>query len=280
MATDAARDAMLLAASGTLATPPRVAVDLPNASLLLTAGASPSAHGFRVYDRRATDDDQLTVVWHGPRLLGTITGLELGARRTGALGAVATDLLAPSGELEIGVVGTGRQAWTQVWALSHLRTIVHVRLHGRDPERRERFARRLAAELGVSAVAVASAREAVEGAPVVILATGSRTPVIEVDWLASTSHVSTVGPKLRHAHEWPIALADWAQLLASDAPEELRATERHLIAGTVHAERVRSVGELIGSGWRRERDLRTVYLSTGLPGSEVILGERLLLNAG
>jgi ornithine cyclodeaminase len=281
MATAAARDALVQAASGELASPPRVAVDLPTASPLFTVGASATAHGFRVYDRRSTEDDQLTAVWHGPRLLGTVTGPELGSRRTGSLGAVAADLLAPAGALEIGLVGAGRQAWAQVWALSALRPIASVRVFSRNPEQRQSFADRLGSELSIDAHTAVSAQVAVGGAPVVIIATSSREPVVEVAWLRDARHVSTVGPKLAHAHEWPIQLADWAELIATDAPDELHATESHLLAGTPHAGRVQGVGNLILDGWTRERpEMRTLYLSTGLPGSEVILAERVLLTAG
>jgi alanine dehydrogenase len=45
-------------------------------------------------------------------------GNELGPRRTGAIGALAADELAPADARTVAVIGSGVQAYTQVWALS------------------------------------------------------------------------------------------------------------------------------------------------------------------
>ena len=104
---------------------------------------------------------------------------ELGAARTGALGAAAVDALALPDAGVVGVVGSGRQAWTQLWAATAARRIAEVRVFSPTASHRDRFAERARAELGPRAAAVPDARSAVEGAGIVILATRSETPVIE-----------------------------------------------------------------------------------------------------
>lgn len=68
---------------------------------------------------------------------------ELGARRTGAIGAVAADTLAPPDAGVVAVVGTGVQGWCQVWALSGVRALREVRVYSRDRAKRASFADRI-----------------------------------------------------------------------------------------------------------------------------------------
>src|SRR5690606_19470052 len=213
------------------------------------------------------------------RLRGLVAGSELGRRRTGALGGVAIDLLAPTAATSLGLVGTGAQAWTQLWAASAVRRFTSVRVFSRNPDRRREFAARATRELGVEAVAAGSARETVEGADVVILATDSAEPVVAAEWLAGTAHVSTVGPRQQGRAEFDESLLDAATVLATDSPAQLRAYDPPALAGRDrHADRVVSLGAIAAGdtpGRRADGD-RTVYLSVGLAGTEVALAAALL----
>jgi ornithine cyclodeaminase/alanine dehydrogenase-like protein (mu-crystallin family) len=60
--------------------------------------------------------------------------------------------------------------------------------------------------------ACASAREALEGADVVVTATNSRTPVLERDWLADGAHVNAVGASIPSARELDVATVAAAEL--------------------------------------------------------------------
>src|SRR5690606_25152985 len=106
---------------------------------------------------------QLTIVFDRVTgdLAGLVQGSELGARRTGAIGAVAADVLARPDARTLGLVGAGRQAFAHVWALRAVRPLEEVRVFSRTPERREAFARRVAEELGVRCTPVDDARTAV-----------------------------------------------------------------------------------------------------------------------
>jgi alanine dehydrogenase len=200
--------------------------------------------------------------------------MELGAARTGALGAAAVEALARSDAEVVGVVGSGRQAWTQLWAATAVRRIAAVRVFSPTEAHREGFAERARAELRLEVSAVAGPREAVDGADVVILATRSETPVIEAGWVDAGAHVNTVGPKAAGACETPPGLAEAAAVLVSDSPAQAAAygapffTSRALThLGAVIA------GDAPGRG--SESDI-TLYASTGLAGSEVVIARRLL----
>ena len=108
---------------GRLSAPPRTYNDIAPGRLVYTAGALEGlVHGVRIYDH--ADSEQVVAVWDSPsrRLAAVILGAELGRRRTGAIGAVAIDALARPDATTLGIIGTGHQAWTQVWAATTIGT--------------------------------------------------------------------------------------------------------------------------------------------------------------
>jgi ornithine cyclodeaminase/alanine dehydrogenase-like protein (mu-crystallin family) len=276
LAADAARRALVDAYEGHLQAPPRLGADLGDAGLVFTAGGYPGGtQGVRVYLTGVPDAEQVVLVWDGDgRLTGCIVGVELGARRTGALGAVAVDTLARADAATVAVIGSGTQAWAQLWALTALRAPRAVSVFSPTDRHRTAFAERARRELGLDAVAVASARAAVEPADIVVLATRSTDPVIDAAWVQEGTHVTTVGPKTVSAHEAPADLADRAAVVASDSPTQAAAygepsfTDRVLL----HLGGIVS-GALPG---RTSPSDITLYVSTGLAGSEVVTAAALL----
>lgn len=275
-AVRAARRALVDAYRGALAAPPRLHADFGENGLVFTAGGYPDGPlGFRVYGLWPGGSDQAVLVWASDgRLQGCVVGNELGARRTGALGGVAVDALARHDAATAGIVGSGVQAWTQLWAIAAVRRLEAVCVYSPTPGNRDEFSRRAEEELGLSAVACESAEQAVAGADVVVLATRSEQPVVEAGWIRPGTHVNTVGPKTVVAHETPPELAELAAVVVSDSPQQADAygepffTERALVhLGAVLA------GD--AKGRTIDEDV-TLYCSTGLAGSEVVLAEALL----
>jgi ornithine cyclodeaminase/alanine dehydrogenase-like protein (mu-crystallin family) len=280
------RDAVLAAHRGELVAPARTAVDLGDGRLLYTSGRWRGRwYGFRAYDTFDRDssgagDDQLTVVYDDAtgRLAGLVVGAELGRRRTGALGGVAVDAVAPNATT-LGLIGTGQQAWTQLWAVAAVRRLESVRVYGRDEGRRRAFADRASDELGLSVTVAASAREAVDGARIVVLATNSPEPVVDAGWLPPGCHVTTVGPKQVGRSEFAADLLDGAGLIVTDSPAQLAGYDPPALAGVgPHADRVVGLGAVVAGDapGRADDTERTVYLSVGLAGTEVVLAASLL----
>lgn len=270
----AARRALLDSWRGHLASPPRVSADAGAGPLTFTVGGyADGPVGFRAYGDWPGVSDQLVALWSGGELVAVVVGKQLGICRTGALGAVAADVLARPEARTVGVIGSGRQAWSQLWALTAVRPIRSVRVFSPDAGHRERFAGVVRTELHLDASAVGTAKQAVEGADVVVLATSSVSPVIDADWVKPGTHVTTVGPKWSSASETPPALAASAAVLASDSPAQAAAygepffTDRPLV----------HLGSLLdgaASGRGSPADI-TLYCSTGLAGSEVVIAQVL-----
>ncbi|MEE6261089.1 ornithine cyclodeaminase family protein [Plantactinospora sonchi] len=281
-AVAAIRDALLAAEQGRLLAPPRVAAPLGGGRIVLTAGhLRDDWYGFRSYDTFDRPDGEQLVVLHDAatgRVRAIAVGEEIGSRRTGALGGVAVDALARPDAATVGVIGAGRQAWTQLWAIAAVRPLREVTVFSRTPAGREKLVARVEAELGVRARAVADPGRAVRDRDVVVLATTSPTPVLSAAELSPGCHVNLVGYKQVGRAEFGVDLLDRADVLATDSPAQAGAYEPPMLAAVEpYAGRLRSLGAVL-AGTRPGRstaDQVTVFCSVGLAGSEVFLLDRL-----
>jgi ornithine cyclodeaminase len=276
LAVEAARAALIDAYQGRLESPPRIHATVGPGALVFTAGGyAEGACGVRVYQTGRVAADQAVLVWDGDgRLRGCIVGVELGSMRTGALGAAATGALARTDAQIVSVIGSGRQAWAQLWALTAVRQIVEVRVYSPTEGHRRAFAERAAGELGLNATPVPSAQQAVVGADIVILATRSEQPVISSAWVTAGAHVNTVGPKMLSAHETPPDLAADAAVLVSDSPGQAAAYGEPFFT----PRELTHLGAVLCNdtpGRTSDADI-TMYASTGLAGSEVVVANALL----
>lgn len=277
IAVAAAREALIQAGHGQLVAPPRIHSELGSLDYVFTAGAlADGSSGFRAYRAGQPAGDQLVAVWDADgTLAGLVVGDELGARRTGALGAVAVDVLAQPDAHTIGLVGAGRQAWTQLWTVAAVRDLTQVRVYSPSEQHREAFAVRARAELGLVATATNDAAAAVHDAEIIVLATKSTEPVIDAADVMIGAHVTTVGPKFRDGHEAPLELLTAAAVLTCDSPEQAAAYPEPFFTGSSPLVSLADVLLGLAPG-RRNRDDITMHCSVGLAGSEVLLAQRLL----
>jgi alanine dehydrogenase len=151
-----------------------------------------------------------------------IEGNLLGAYRTGAASGVAARALAPPGAVEVGVIGSGWQARTQVHAISRTIPVTRFRVFSRDPEHRTAFANELSEALGIDAVAASSAEEAVRGAPVVVTMTNSGVPVLDADWIEPGALVIAAGSNIPNKTELPPELVQRAEVVVVDQLDAAR----------------------------------------------------------
>jgi ornithine cyclodeaminase len=115
---------------GELVAPPRVHTDLGDGRLVFTTGRlRGSWFGYRSYDSFGADPGAQMVVVHDEAsgmLRAMAIGNELGPRRVGAIGGVAAAALAAPDAHVVVLIGTGPQAYTQMWALAAVRDIGEV----------------------------------------------------------------------------------------------------------------------------------------------------------
>ena len=271
---------------GELTAPPRVHTDLGDGRLVFTTGRlRGSWFGYRSYETMPGNPGAQVTVVHDEssgRVRAVAIGNELGPRRVGAIGAVAADALAPPGAGTVAVIGTGVQAYTQVWALGVVRELGEVRVYSRDPARRAAFAERVRPLSGGACHAAADARAAVDGAQIVILATSSPAPVIDASWIGPGSYVATLGPKQRGRAEFGLDLPAAAALLVTDSLAQIDAYDPpNVLAGTPHRERLVSLGAVrAGAVPRPPAGAISLFFSVGLAGTEAFLLDRLAASVG
>jgi alanine dehydrogenase len=132
---------------------------------------------------------------------GIVHGRLIGRMKTGATAAVAARHMARPDARVVGMIGTGDQAQTQLMGLAAVRPISEARVHSRNPDNRAAFAAWAAKAVpGVRTWGVDSAREAVEGADIVVTVTNSKEPVLDAAWIAPGAHCNILGahyPKQR-----------------------------------------------------------------------------------
>ena len=265
------------------------AVDAVRADLLAVGGAQSSRQVVDAGDRRvvvtgAIDggqwlgvrvrpggvEDDVAIAW-GPdgHLAVVVVGREFGVRRTGAVGAVAADALARQDARVVGVIGSGRQAWGQLWGVAGVRALGEVRVFSPTPPHVARFVDEARRELELDSRPATSARAAVEGADVVIIATNSDRPVLEADWIGPGAHVTTVGPKSAHRHETPTALVDTAEVFAVDNPEQITALGARFFSARSPVP-LAAILDRSEPGRRTDQEV-TLFCSAGSPAADLTL---------
>ena len=193
--------------------------------------------------------------------------------RTAATSAVATGLLARPGAAELAIVGTGVQAQAHARALAATRPLTGIRITGRDPARAREVAAALAAELGLPVSAHAAARDAIEGADIVVTATTSPEPVLSRAWLAAGAHVNAVGAYTPGTREIDTATMAEAALFADSRESVQNEAGDYLLArqegvdNPVRAE----LGELLtgAAPGRADDDEITLFESLGLAAEDL-----------
>jgi ornithine cyclodeaminase len=225
---EAVERALIAYSSGEAELPGVIHLDVPEArgEVHIKAG---HLHGAPAYALKASSGfyledppsiDGVVVVFdatNGEPLAILLDGGYLTDLRTGAAGGVAANWLAPERVDVVAVIGTGIQARQQVAALRAVRPRIRdVRVWGRNAE----HAAHAAADLDASATP--TARDAVDGADVIITCTASREPLVWHEWLKPGVHVTAVGSDGAGKQELDPEVLRRADLVVADSIEQCR----------------------------------------------------------
>jgi hypothetical protein len=118
-------------------------------------------------------------------------GVDFGSE-TAVTSAVGVRHLARQDSRVMGLFGTGRQARRHLLTICAIRPIEEVRVYSRRPEHRASFCEELQPLTNARLQAVDTPRAVVEGADLVVCATGSNVPVFDGAWLQPGQHVTSV----------------------------------------------------------------------------------------
>ncbi|MDQ6692691.1 MAG: ornithine cyclodeaminase family protein [Candidatus Dormibacteraeota bacterium] len=279
-------------AAGTAENVPRRRTHPPGGSLSVMFASFPGCgyYGLKSYSVQAGKVRFLVVLYAsaGERAGNVEALIEanlLGAYRTGAATGVAARALANPGPVEVGVIGAGWQARTQIHALSRTLPVTRFHVYSRDTDRRQRFADELSRELDAQVSPAASAEEAVRGCQVVVTMTSAGQPVLEADWVEPGALVVGAGSNIPTKAELPAALVARAGLVVVDQLEAARLESGDLLvaeragqfswAGTVELGAVLT-GAVEG---RPSRESIVLFESHGLALWDVAAGAQVLEQA-
>ncbi|MCB0717001.1 MAG: ornithine cyclodeaminase family protein [Bacteroidetes bacterium] len=258
--------------------PPRYAVKLISLHEKNPAMGLPFAHATVVVIDSSTGE-----------LKGIIEGELLTAIRTGAGSGLATDLLARDNAHTVVVVGAGRQAATQLEAVSVVRAIDECHVVTRSRETGERFAAEMADKLGLRIRWIGRddprSSDVLRAADVVCTATNSSTPVLSADELSPGVHINGVGSHRPDMAELPADLivssrvfVDQREACLKEAGDIMQPIESGLITADDLAGELGEVvlGRVAG---RTSDEQRTVFKSVGNGVQDLVTAVRLLEKA-
>ncbi len=143
----------------------------------------------------------------------------LGELRTGAASGVSAKYLARAEAATLAIIGTGRQARTQLEAIAAVMPLQRVRAFSRSPANVQSFAAAARGAVELPIETPGSAAAAVRGADIIVAATNSATPVLEADWVDRGAHVVGMGCNdPTHAELDPATIAKADRVLVDDLP--------------------------------------------------------------
>jgi ornithine cyclodeaminase len=126
-------------------------------------------------------------------LLAIMDGRFITEARTAAVSAVSVKHLAQTSGGRLAIIGTGVQARSHLEAIGIVHALDEIRVWSRSPEHRDAFVREMRPRTATPIHVATSARDAVDGAALIVLATASREPVVQSEWIADGAHVCAVG---------------------------------------------------------------------------------------
>lgn len=115
------------------------------------------------------------------------------AVRTAAAAAVAMRALARKGAATLAMLGAGDTARAAVPVMARVFRLKEIRVTSRTPESRRRFAEEAGKEYGLDVRPVDSTAAALDGADMVISATTTPAPFVQLEWLGAGVTVYSIG---------------------------------------------------------------------------------------
>lgn len=163
----------------------------------------------------------------------TVTGLvdatSVTEIRTGAVSALATDMLARKDAHKLALIGAGAQARSHMAAMVTVREITSVTVYDLRKDAAERFAAEMTEKYGVPVTVCASVAECVKGADIVCTLTPAKEAYLTLDMIAPGTHVNAVGTFTKTTREAASDLMAAARVYADQTEACRRESGEYLI---------------------------------------------------
>lgn len=205
--------------------------------------------------------------------------------RTGAVSAVATDLLARKDAHTLGLIGAGAQARSHTAAIVTVRDIDAITVYDIRPEAAKAFAEETEKKYGIPVRVCESVREAVKDADIVCTLTPSKQAYLTADMIRPGTHVNAVGtftPTTREAASDLVAAsrlyADQISAMKAESGEYLVPLQEGLIT---EEHIVGSIGQVVNGDapGRGSEDEITLFAALGLAVEDITAAKYAYLRA-
>ncbi len=209
----------------------------------------------------------------------------LGQMRTGAASGVATRHMARSDATEVGIIGSGKQARTQVQAICKVRPVNRVQVYSPNEERRRQFATEMSEICQTQIEPVERAETALHNKDIVITATNSREPVVNGHWIAQGAHINAIGSNFLGKAELDVLTVRRCKSIVVDSKDQARLEAGDLVQaleeGGIHWADVHELGQVVVGrfvGRAHPQDV-TLFKSLGIGLEDVAVAARVYAKA-
>lgn len=270
-AIDAVEDVMRQCAAGESENIPRKRARTSSGLFHLMGGASAAlgSHALKAYTSTGSGTRFIILLFGSDGSLDAVLEADqLGRIRTGAASGLATRLFAPQDASTMLLVGSGKQARTQVQAVSCVRPVSTVLVWSPTPQHREAMAVDLRDSLGVTAKAVDDLPAACASADIISTITTAKSPVLDTAWLSGNTHINACGSNSVHRQELPGSLFTRASLVVVDDLNQARTECGDLMKAVfedyINWEDIYEMKEAFTTGMPERPDGISIFESQGL----------------
>ncbi|WP_020473282.1 ornithine cyclodeaminase family protein [Zavarzinella formosa] len=239
--------------------------------------------GFKSYVTTKSRQTFHVTIYNGKtgEMLAIIQGDMLGQLRTGAASAVATKHLSRPDSKTAAILGSGKQARTQLLGVSKVRKLEQARVYSSNEANRKKFAEEMSVECQIPVTACATVEETVREADIICTATTAREPILKGEWLIPGQHLNIAGSNFISKAEIDAEVINRASLVTIDSKDQGKLEAGDLVpaldAGILEWYDVVEIGRVVAMrnpGRQSPNDI-TLFKSLGIGLEDIAVGIRL-----
>ena len=269
----AVEESFRLWARGEALMPPKSYLDVPDGDFRAMPAYLPGSAGLKWVNvhpgnaRRGIPTVMAVLIYNDPATgypLAVMDATEITAFRTGAAAAIASRYLARLDSHTLGLVGAGRQAYTQLQAHTEIFSFELIRVFDIFPERVERMI-----DAFPDYPIVSCSLPETAASDILCTLTPARQPVIKRAWIRPGTHINAVGADAHGKQELETSLLKTGIVFVDDIVQAAASGEINvpIASGTFTIDDVRgTLGEVV-SGVKKGRpsvDSITIFDATGV----------------
>jgi alanine dehydrogenase len=189
---------------------------------------------------------------------------------------VATDLLARKDAKSVGILGSGRQARTQLQAVAAVRKLERVTAFSPNRARLQNFCDEMTEKIACQVLPAEKPEQVADG-DIIVTATTSKQPVLLGEWLQAGSHINAIGANALDRSELDGEVFKRCALIAVDNRDQAKQEAAELVgavaAGILEWDQVVEIGAVAAGRIAGRQDGRaiTLFKSLGVAMEDVAL---------